>query len=270
MGTLILPDSRRNSPIVIGVHGAQGGTRDFVLHRHLVALLASIGVGTFIYDRRGEGQSDGEAHIASFEDLAHDLLAAIRTVRDQPGVDPGRIGLWALSQGGWIAPLAASQTDDVAFLIAVSPCGLTPSAQMTFAVTTVLREAGHGEEVIEQVRELRAHLDLFFRTGEGKDDIVAMYEAARAEPWFSMAYIPDPRATGRQWPKIMHFDVRPALARLGIPVLLIHGEHDRWVPVEESIEVWRSALAEGGGQLTVVRIAGAGHAMMPVPTNGYC
>jgi len=206
-----------------------------------------MGVGTFAYDRRGEGESTGEADIAGFEQLAQDLLAAVDVVRDHPAVDASRIGLWALSQGGWIAPLAASQTDRVQFLIAVSPCGLTPAAQMIFAVTTVLREAGYQEEVIDHVRELRLRLDRFVRTGENRNDVVAMYETARREPWFSMAYVPDPSAKDEQWPKIMDFDVRPLLARLRIPVLLIHGEHDRWVPIEKSTEA--SGVSRGGTRL---------------------
>lgn len=262
VGTLTLPENRRGAcPIVIVVHGAQAGTRGFFLHRHLTDLLLPIGVGTFIYDRRGEGASSGDAHVASFDVLANDVIGAIAAIREQPGVDASGIGLWALSQGGWIAPLAAARSDDVAFLAAVSPCGLAPSAQMTFAVTTVLREAGYGEDVVRRARQLRELVDGCVRTGEACDQAAAAFDAATAEPWFEATYVADPRTDGEQWPRIMDFDVTAALAALRIPVLLVHGEHDRWVPLEASIDIWRRASERGGAPLSIARIRGAGHAM---------
>ncbi len=67
--------------------------------------------------------------------------------------------MWEVSQGGWIAPLAAATNPAIAFLIAVSPSGVSPSAQMTYAAVTQLREAGYPESVIEQVMAIRRQID---------------------------------------------------------------------------------------------------------------
>jgi len=57
----------------------------------------------------------------------------------------------------------------------------------------------------------------------------------------------------------MEFDIRPALRRLSLPVLLFFGEHDRWIPVAESADIWRSALG-AEADLTIVSLPGTGHA----------
>lgn len=69
VGTLTLPEGPGEVPMVIAVHGAQAGARDFFLYQHLTGLLDPIGVGTLVYDRRGEGESTGEA-ISPIRNLA--------------------------------------------------------------------------------------------------------------------------------------------------------------------------------------------------------
>jgi len=50
-------------------------------------------------------------------DLADDALASVEFLRNHDLIDPNMIGVAGLSQGGWIAPLAASKSPDVAFAI---------------------------------------------------------------------------------------------------------------------------------------------------------
>jgi pimeloyl-ACP methyl ester carboxylesterase len=54
----------------------------------------------------------------------------------------------------------------------------------------------------------------------------------------------------------LDFDPAPVFARVRVPVLLVYGDQDEWIPVEESIASWQSAR---GGELDVVLIPGGGH-----------
>jgi len=54
-------------------------------------------------------------------------------------------------------------------------------------------------------------------------------------------------------------DISSALSQLRIPVLLVYGEADRWVPIETSIEVWRTALDRKHARLSLSRLPGCGH-----------
>jgi dipeptidyl aminopeptidase/acylaminoacyl peptidase len=133
-GTLTLPPSSHPMPLVIGVHGASDGVRDRpLLFQHLCRTLPPHGVATFLFDRRGEGGSTGPPELAGFDDLAGDVSACVDMLADHPAIDPEKIGLWSHSQGGWIAPLAAGANDQIRFLIAVAPSGVTPAKQMKYA-----------------------------------------------------------------------------------------------------------------------------------------
>jgi pimeloyl-ACP methyl ester carboxylesterase len=259
-GTLTLPDAPSPAPLVIGVHGAEGGTRAFHLLRHLEAILPPAGIGTLVFDRRGEGESTGDAASASYELLAADVRAWLRHLAADPRVDAERIGLWGISQGGWIAPLAASGSSEARFLVAVSSAGVTPGAQMDFAVRALMREAGHGDEAVDRAIALRRAMDAVSVGRMPVADAQALLVGAVGEPWFGLTFVPtDASLVDASWAEEMEFDIRPALRTLDLPVLLFFGEHDRWIPVAESADVWRKELGPDA-DLTVVSLPGTGHA----------
>ena len=45
-------------------------------------------------------------------------------------IDPKQIGVWGISQGGWLGPLAATMSHHIRFVVAVSSSGVSPAAQM--------------------------------------------------------------------------------------------------------------------------------------------
>jgi uncharacterized protein len=260
VGTLTLPLTDAAAPLVIGVHGAEGGTRAFHLFRHLQATLPPAGIATLVFDRRGDGESGGDAASSGYEQFADDVRAWMRLCGADERIDSARIGLWGISQGGWVAPLAAAGSAGPRFLVAVSAAGVTPGAQMAFATRALLREAGYGDEAIEHMLKLRRAMDDLSHGRMSVSDAQALLDAAVDEPWFELAFVPpDASQIDASWAEEMEFDIRPALRSLNLPVLLFFGEHDRWIPVAESADVWRSALG-ANADLTVVSLPGTGHA----------
>jgi alpha-beta hydrolase superfamily lysophospholipase len=263
-GTLTLPPGMAQFPVVVAVHAAGGGTRDAPLHRHLASFLPSLGVAAFIYDRRGEGASGGR-HGAPLVVLAGDVRAAVSVIARQPGVRSGRLGLWGHSQGGWIAPMAAAGNDMVAFLIVVAGSGVGPHEQMTFATANLMREAGYGEEEVARATRLRNRLREMGRDRGSLSQARLLLREARAEPWYDLTYLPDPDSAADASVLAdaasfeVDLDISPTLSELEIPVLLVYGETDRWVPIDSSIEVWRTALDRRDAQLSVCRLPGSAH-----------
>ena len=73
-------------------------------------MLARHGYGVLLFDRRGQGESEGDPHAFGWEG-EKDILAAISFLERRPDVDPERIGGLGLSIGGELMLHAAAETD---------------------------------------------------------------------------------------------------------------------------------------------------------------
>src|SRR5262245_36170633 len=145
--------SPAGSTAVVALHGAGVGTRDSSpLYQHLHDTLPSMGVGVATFDRRGDGESEGAETRGHFEAQARDALA----IAEALGVE--RVGLWGFSQGGWVAPLGATLSPDVAFVITIAATGVTPAEQMIYANRRALELAGYGQDAVERITELRRQI----------------------------------------------------------------------------------------------------------------
>src|SRR6185369_2155617 len=105
-GTLLIPASKGKHPAVVFTHG--GGPQAREVYWGLGYLYAARGFAVLSYDKRGVGKSTGNWGAASFEELADDAVAGARFLQARTDVAAKQIGFWGQSQGGWIAPLAAS------------------------------------------------------------------------------------------------------------------------------------------------------------------
>ena len=206
-------------------------------------------------DRRGEGESTGDSSRGRFELQVEDALAVIRAI------DAERVGLWGISQGGWIGPLAAAASDEVAFLVLIASTGVTPSEQMMYAVEKQLRLAGYGDDAVSRALELRRRFEdwIHTRAPEPDGELAADLWSTLDEPWVGQLWLPptllDEEGVGL-WIEEMDYDPRPSFAQVRVPTLLFYGEADSWTPVEPSVEAWRAARGE---EVEIVVIPDAEH-----------
>ena len=107
--------------MVIGLHPASDRSRDHYLFLHLAKVLPPRGIAVARFDRRGDG--------VPLDDQVEDVMAVIEQLEERPEVDRARIGLWGFSQGAWVAPLAASRSDKIAYLVLLASTGVTPAEQ---------------------------------------------------------------------------------------------------------------------------------------------
>ena len=240
---------------IVALHGAGEGTRDSPLYGHLHELLPPAGIGVVTFDRRGEGESTGDSTRGRFELQVEDALAII------DALDAKRVGLWGISQGGWIGPLAAATSERVAFLVLVASTGVTPSEQMMYAVERQLRLAGYGDDVVARALELRRRFEdwVHVRAPEPDEQLAAELWAGVDEPWWSQVWLPPTlldEESCRLWIEEMDFDPRPVFERVRVPTLLFYGEADSWTPVEPSVEAWRAARRD---EVEIVVIPEAEH-----------
>ena len=253
--TLATSYSPAGPTALVALHGAGEGTRESLSLRHLHELLPPHGIGVVTFDRRGEGESTGDATRGRFDLQADDALAVLRAIGAE------RSGVFGYSQGGWIAPLAAARSDDVAFLVLVASIGVTPSEQMMVAVERQLRLAGYGDDVVDRALDLRRRFEHWIHAvaPEPDEQLAGDLLAAVDEPWAGQLWLPPSlldQEGVRLWIEEMDYDPRPTFEQVRVPTLSFYGELDSWAPVEASVSAWRDARGDG---VELVVIPGAEH-----------
>jgi uncharacterized protein len=93
----------RNRAAVISFPGRSGT-------RLQARMLARHGYGVLLFDRRGEGESEGDWNVFGWQG-ERDLHAAVAFLQDRPDVDPERIGGIGRSVGGEMLIGAAAESD---------------------------------------------------------------------------------------------------------------------------------------------------------------
>jgi len=137
-GTVLAPTpGTARRPGIVMLEGA--GNRGRAYLRPEAEAYTRHGVVTLVYDKRTVGYS--MLH-RDYSVLADDALAGLRLLRARADVDPTRLGLWALSEGAFVAPIAANRSTEVTFLITVGAVGTTPAAQTAWQYGQYLHHAG--------------------------------------------------------------------------------------------------------------------------------
>lgn len=119
-GTITSPDSETPSPAVILVAGSGHTDRNETKMGHFLLLadyLTRNGIVVLRYDKRGVGESTGDYDKATTYDFASDVKAGIKYLKNRKDVDSKNIGIIGHSEGALIAPMIASESDDLAFII---------------------------------------------------------------------------------------------------------------------------------------------------------
>ncbi|MFD3706703.1 alpha/beta hydrolase family protein [Nocardia sp. NPDC058658] len=205
-GTIHAPAGASGRPGVVLVHGS--GTEKSPQYDRVAAALAREGIVALRYDKRTEDYTP--AH-RDYSLLADDALSAVAALRNRPEVDPAKVGIWGLSEGGWVAPLAVSRSAEAAFLITIGANSGAPAAQQTWANETRFEAAGVRGSMV----------DVLGRNGIRVMAGVGLFAQA-------------------------DYDPLPVLARIQQPVLGIWGELDRLTPPGDSLRGFQEVFDRAG------------------------
>jgi uncharacterized protein len=256
VGRLVLPVGAERVPVVVLLHGSE---HDSALDSYsLQRMLPAEGIGVFVYDKRGTGQSKG-SYTQDFDLLADDAVVAMREARRLAGNRATRVGYQGGSQGGWVAPIAANRAR-VDFVIVCFGLAVSVIDEDQQAVEIQMREKGWSDAVILQAKEIaHAAEEVFasdFTTGFAELD--AVRDRYRAQPWykdvrgdFAWAILPysesEIRAAAAQfhWNTPFRYDPMPTLAATRTPQLWILGGEDYEAPSAVTSERIRSLIARG-------------------------
>ena len=161
VGELRTPAGSGPFPVVLFVHGSGYADRTmFGMYLPVMERMLRAGYAVFSWDNPGAGESTGRIdETRVYRQRAQIVLDAIDAMKARPDIDPQRIGLWGISQGGYVMPLALSQTKDIAFMICVSCAGVSGDDQLAFQRISQAICDGVPAEKDAELRSLLAELD---------------------------------------------------------------------------------------------------------------
>jgi dipeptidyl aminopeptidase/acylaminoacyl peptidase len=119
-GMLFVPEGEGPYPVAVIIHGSGTSSRNNAWYLSVTRHLQDNGVAVLLPDKRGSEKSEGNWVGANFNDLASDTMAAVEFIRGAESVPCSSIGLVGMSQGGWIAPIVASEDRDIGFVVSMS------------------------------------------------------------------------------------------------------------------------------------------------------
>ena len=102
-----LPGSRSEALILL--HGIGSNRADAL---PLASRIHTRGYSLLLPDLRAHGQSGGDTCTLGVKEV-EDIRAALEFLQSQPGIDPGRVGIWGVSLGAATALQAAAQLPDL-------------------------------------------------------------------------------------------------------------------------------------------------------------
>lgn len=257
--TLVMPSAKGKHPVTIFVPGSGALSRDESAPFREFDTFIKNGVGLLIYDKRGTGLSSGDWQRQSFDELASDVLAAVALLKRRKDVDTRRIGAWGFSQGGSIAPLAASQSKNIAFLIIASGGGVTPAqAEINEQVARMRAQKLSPAEIDEAIAFMKLQFDVV-RNPARWDEFQAAAQKVKDKKWYRYTWggLPKDHWQWNWWKPVVDFDPAIPFSKIKVPVLLMFGALDQYTPSEtvpQFVETISTALAKGGNRDITSRI----------------
>lgn len=286
-GTLTLPKKEGVFPVVILISGSGPQNRDEELMGHkpflvLSDYLTKNGIAVLRYDDRGTALSKGDFKTATSADFATDVEAGIAYLKTRKEINKKKIGLIGHSEGGLIAPMVATQSKDVSFIVLLAGPGIQGDSILLLQQKLIGKTAGMSDEALQK-NELtnRKIFDIVIASsnleqltidltnsitqalkdnpnpqkpaGMSDEDFVKLQVNQIASPW--MQYF------------IKH-DPAPTLAKVKCPVLALNGEKDLQVPPKENLDAISTALAKGGNKkVTIMELPNLNHLFQECKTG---
>lgn len=261
----ITPASMYRAPAVVILQGSGESDRSNAWAASIANALARCGVAVLLTDKRGVGASGGEWRTSSMLDLAADGAAGMQWIAAQEGVDRGRLGFLGLSQGGQVAPAAATLSPDADFVIGwVTSVGPMKNT-LLYELEQTYRQRGLDAAQIETLQQMARSSFGWLETGQGWDHYIAQRTRIAAGPLApAVESWPDDQQDPYWifWRANGPYDPLPywrnAVGRHGLPALVVLGADDARDNVDVATTERLLRAVEG---LQVEVLPGVGHSL---------
>ncbi len=281
-GTLSYPKDKNNLPAVILINGSGAQNKDsevfgFKLFEVLADYLTNNNIVVLRCNDRGVGGSTGSVSESTSEDFAKDMVAAYNYLKTFPFVNPKKIGFYGHSEGGIIAPIAASELNNVAFVILVAVPGVN-GLEIIIKQTELIMKANNAkeEDIDQAIIKLNRLLNILKENNlnslkeELYNQVLDEYNLMTAEQKASIKdkdsfinSLVDFRLQqfNNNWFKFfINYDPLPTLQNIKCPILLVYGGKDKQVDYAQNGKIIEAFLKQNGNKnVTTLFFENANH-----------
>lgn len=238
-------------PAVILLGDAEINDRDgfaagVPVYGQLAGALAGKGFLVVRYDKRGHAQSGGRSESATLSDYANDARAVVRWLRDRDDVDRDRIAVVGHGEGAWIGLLTTSREGRIAAVVSLAGASSTGAELKLEQQQRALDRLNLPP--VERTRriELQKQIQDAVMTGKGWESLAPEVRRTADTPLFQ---------------SVLLFEPARVIDGIRQPVLIVHPELDRQVPVAHADRL--AALARRSRSVGVVIVRGVNHLLVP-------
>jgi hypothetical protein len=247
-GTLTLPKKDGVFPAVILISGSGPQNRDEELLGHkpflvLSDFLTKNGIAVLRFDDRGTGKSTGYFKGATTFDFAKDVEYAIEYLQKRKEINKNKIGLIGHSEGGIIAPIIASENENIDFIVLMAGAALRGDKLLLLQKYKIETQMGIHKQLVENNQQIFAGAYEIILNQRIENELVS----DTLSKYFTSKYgtaLPDKQKTALinqlSSPWMLNFirlDPIVYLSKVNCPVLAINGSMDLQVPSKENLEI---------------------------------
>ncbi len=271
-GTLTLPSKNGIYAAVILISGSGPQNRDEELMGHkpflvLSDYLTKNGIAVLRYDDRGTAKSTGNFAKATTADFATDVTAALAYLKTRKEINSNKIGLVGHSEGGLIAPIVASKTKDVAFVVLMAGTGISGDKILLLQQKLIGKTSGLSDEVLIKNEAInKKAFDIVYKNKNLEKQKIALTNliqqnlknnpdagkpvGMRDEEYVNLQVN---EITSPWMQFFIKYNPATALTTTKCPVLAINGQKDLQVPPKENIEAIKIALAKARNKNVIIK-----------------
>ena len=285
-GTLTLPKKEGNFPVAILITGSGPQNRDeeFMMHKPFLVLadyLTRSGIAVLRYDDRGYAESTGDHGSATSLDFAKDVQSAIDYMKSRKEINKNHIGLIGHSEGGLIAPLVASKSKDVDFIVLLAGPGLSGDKILLKQQALMGKLAGRSDSLTQIVIEnTKAAYDIVRKIDNDELLRIELSEYVKqkleADPSGK-----ETRAMSNEvvinkevnqlmqpWMKyFLRYDPATSLKKVQCPVLAINGDKDVQVTPDNLVVISNALKESGNNNITIKEFPNLNHLFQECKTG---
>ena len=270
-GTLTMPEKGSDFPVVVLISGSGPQDRNSELLGHKPFLVMSDyltrnGIAVLRVDDRGTAASQGVYNETGVDGFIRDAEYAVAYLKTRNEINQSQIGLIGHSLGGMIAPMIASTSQDIDFIIMLAGPGMRGDKLMLLQKEKMERGMGINDEGIAAgQKNIGGAYEIIINSEPQNDSLAVALKAYFAKafegalPEQQLQMISDQLTIPWLLDLIRH-DPAETFKNVKCPVLALNGENDLQVPSKENLmAIEKGVKANGNKEITVMELPGLNH-----------